>query len=158
MSDDDMYIPGSQKGLFANLTAWIVAGLVLAGIITGGIWAFVYYTADTRGKVQAQQQIKSGANRIQPYDHFFNLCAAVQTDEARLEAQYQVLAAGPSQDERERILTNIAGIASDRADAINQYNADARKDYTIGQFRSSALPYQLPTGTYTKGVNTTCIA
>lgn len=118
-------------------------------------WTFTYYTADVRGRIQANEQIKSGANRIAQYDHFFNLCAGVQTNEASLDAQNEQLAQATSDKEKERIRTNIAGLTTARAEGINQYNADARKNYTDGQFRDSDLPYQIPTTSY-KGVRTSC--
>ena len=55
-----------------------------------------------------------------------------------------------------RTLANIAANQSVRAEGINQYNADASKSYTEGQFKSSRLPYQLPAGPYEKGESITC--
>lgn len=77
----------------------------------------------------------------------------MQTDETRLAAQQTELKTAP-QDDISRIQANIAGITSDRADAINEYNADAQKDYTVGQFKSSKLPYQLDQ----QEVRTTCVS
>lgn len=70
------------------------------------------------------------------------MCAAVQSDEARLAAQRVELKSATG-DDKSRVEANIAGITADRADAINQYNADAQKSYTIGQFRASGLPFTL---------------
>lgn len=150
------YIPRTQKGAAGNALIWIVGIIILCAAITAAVWGWRYATASTAGKVSARQQIQSGASRITAYDHFFNLCAAVQTDESRLDAQNIELATATG-DDVGRIQANIAGITADRAEAINEYNADARKSYTIGQFRSSSLPYQLPVGTYTKEAPTSCV-
>lgn len=127
--------------------------VILIGAIFFGIrWA----TAPAKGKLEAREQINSGATRIAAYNHFFDVCASVQSLEASLLAQEEALAGSKGED-RERIKANIAGIKAARADAVNQYNQDARKDYTIGQFKSSKLPYQLPT-TFERGETTSCAA
>lgn len=153
---NDYYVPGTQKGVFGNATAWVLATLALIGVVVSIIGVVRWVSAPTRGKLQAREQINSGAFRIAAYNHFFDLCAAVQSDEARLEAQYVSLSTATGEDVA-RIQANIAGITSDRADAVNEYNADASKDYTVGQFKSSKLPYQLD-ATYTRGDHTSCAA
>ncbi len=135
----------------------VLAAAMAVVVISVGAFALDWFTTPVRGKLDARHQIYSGSSIIQAYDHFFNLCAAVQTDEARLDAQFDQLQATTDPDDKSRILTNIAGISSDRADAINTYNADAEKDYTIGQFRSAKLPFQIADNPYTKkGAHTTC--
>lgn len=142
----------------AAATVGIVLGFVaLVALIWSIAFGFSWLTAGPNGKLQARQQIQSGAFRIEAYDHFFNLCQSVQTDEAALQAQYQELN-GATGDDKERIKANIAGITADRASAINEYNADSTKDYTVGQFKASKLPYRLDHAFYTKGVHTECTA
>lgn len=136
------FVPRTQKGLLANAVGWIAAILAVSALVAGAVWGWRYVTAPAAGKVSARQQINSGAYRIAAYNHFFDVCAAVQTDESRLAAQRAELV-GASPDDASRIRANIAGISSDRADAINEYNADAAKGYTLGQFRASGLPYRL---------------
>jgi hypothetical protein len=60
-------------------------------------------------------------------------------------------------DDKQRVQTNITGQLTARSRGVAQYNADARKDYTIGQFRASDLPYELPVE-YSKGSRTSCVA
>jgi hypothetical protein len=50
-----------------------------------------------------------------------------------------------------RIVINIAALQSLRHQAIQEYNANASKDYTIGQFRDAGLPYQLEDKEYPEG-------
>lgn len=128
----------------------LMIGLAWAGL--GMRWWF----AAPAGKVAAQEQIQSAPSRIGAYNHFFDLCAAVQGKEASLDAMAVELAAATDPDDASRIRTNIAGVTAARSRTILQYNADARKDYTVGQFRDSGLPYQLAEGEHVKGRRTSC--
>lgn len=122
-------------------------------------FAVQWGTAPVRGKLQAREQINSGANRIQQYDHFFDLCASVQTAETSLDAQVDALPTS-SGENLQRVQQNIVGLKATIANGINQYNEDARKTYTGGQFRASDLPFQLPapSDVFEKGVQTSCVA
>ena len=133
----------------------IMTTIAVIAAAVAGVWAFRYFTADVRGRIDAQEIRKAGPLRVAAYNHFFDLCASVQGLEAGLEAQQAQLAVTESSKDRERVRSNIAGLTSERERAIRQYNADARKDYTIGQFRDSDLPYQLPTSHY-EGGRTSC--
>lgn len=138
----DMYgVP--RRRLVGEAWFWIVMVVVAALAIGALTFAIRWVTAGPKGQLQAREQIQSGNSRIAAYNHFFDLCAAVQTDEATIKAQQDELATGPSESRRGQIHANIAALTAARAEKINQYNADARKDYTIGQFRSSGLPYTL---------------
>lgn len=119
-------------------------GIGVLLLLIGGIWAFRYFTAPVRGIVGAYEQIQSGAMRISSYNYFFNLYASIQSYDISLAALQEQLGQVTSVSERERILATIAGLKGQKARAIAQYNADARKEYTIGQFRDVNLPYQIP--------------
>lgn len=95
-------------------------------------------TANWRGGVQATEQTQAdGDYRIANYDHFFDLCASIQTDEARIQ-NLEETATDSVKDQ-----TTITAVKNSRAGKINQYNADAAKEATAGQFRDSGLPYEL---------------
>lgn len=153
---DDFPLPGNQKEVYGNVVLWTLGILLLIGIVTGIVWGWRYATAPTAGKISARQQINSGSFRIAAYNHFFDACAAIQGLDGQLAAQQQQLPTATG-DDRSRIETNIAGIEGARAQAVAEYNADARKGYTIGQFRSSGLPFQLPLHIQ-KGSTTSCTA
>lgn len=112
-------------------------------LIIAGIWAFRYFTAPIRGSIGAYEQIQSEDTRIVAYNYFFNLYASIQAYPPMIKAQEESLAQTSNEDEKERIRANIAGLKSQLARSIAQYNADARKSYTIGQFRDWNLPYQI---------------
>lgn len=135
----------------------IVLGVMAAIVLLAGLgWAIRYYTAPIEGKVGAQEQIQSAPHRIAAYNHFFDLCAGVRTDEVSLDAQLEQLQVTTDEFQRARVQTNITGLKGHRAGLIEEYNANARKDYTEGQFRDSDLPYQLPTTAWEKGGRTSC--
>lgn len=119
----------------------VVALFVLALLSLAGL-AWRYYTAEVRGKVDAQVQIESAPSRITRYEHYFDLCAAVQGYEGALTAQRALLSSADGK-EAERVRANIAGIAAQRARAIAQYNADASKSYTSARFLGASLPRSL---------------
>lgn len=133
----------SRRRLVGETWFWVAMGLALIIAVVAVVGVVRWVTADARGQLQAREQILSGPARIAAYNHFFDLCAAVQTDEATIVAQRDELKTGPSESRRGQIQSNIAALKSGRAEKINAYNADARKDYTIGQFRDLGLPYRL---------------
>lgn len=134
---------------------WAIGGLAAFVLLIVAAYAIQYYTADVRGRVDAQEQRKSGASRIAGYELFFNRCAAIQTNEAQIDALKAELKNTTDPREQARINANITGVTAARNGGINQYNADARKEYTEGQFRDSSLPFQIPVGEYT-GRKTSC--
>lgn len=131
----------------------LLAIFALMFIIFGMVFAFRWVTAEPRGKLEARETIQSGPFRIAAYDLFFNRCAQVQSDEATIRALQQELKTNPPASRVTQVHATIAALRSGRAEKINQYNADARKDYTIGQFRASGLPYQL----FIESEVTTCV-
>lgn len=128
--------------------------LVVIGIVVmiASIWAYRYYTAETRGIIGQEERVQSALHRMGAYNHFYDLCAAIQGHEATLAASRSQLEDTSDENERQRIRANIAGITSQRARSIAQYNADARKEHTVGQFRDAELPYEISV----EGENTEC--
>lgn len=125
----------------------IVAGAVVIGLsimYVFGVGFFTDATADRQGETQKKQQVEgNGAYRIAAYDKFFDDCASIQSTEGQIKIQKQQLASTTDAGQRSIITTNVTALESIRVSAISQYNADARKSYTSGQFRSSDLPYRI---------------
>jgi hypothetical protein len=133
----------SRRRIVGETTFWILLALAAVVILTLLGLGWRYILADPKGKVQAQEQIKSGPSRIAAYNHFFDLCAAVQSDEAAMQSLRDEMKTDPPPSRITQINASLTALRSARAEKINQYNADARKDYTIGQFKSSGLPFTL---------------
>lgn len=127
------------------MKTWGIVGGALVGVVmlVVAFYALRYATADERGAVNAQEQIQGGSARIAAYNSFFDLCASVQGDEARIRALGTEMQTGPSAERVEQINATVTAIRGSRASKVARYNADARKDYTVGQFRSSGLPFAL---------------
>lgn len=132
-----------MKATTPKLILFIMAAALGLALLSGSIWAWRYYTAEVRGIVGQEERVQSPLHRMGAYSHFFDLCAAVQGHEATLVSARTQLADTGDEKERQRIRANIAGIEAQRARSIARYNADARKDHTIGQFRDSGLPFEL---------------
>lgn len=129
-----------------GLVALVLVGVVLLVLSTMWVFGFGFFsraTADFRGETEAIEQTRAdGDFRISAYNRFFDLCSAVQADEDRIAAQRQELELA-SESRAEQIRANITALQGSRAEKIRTYNADASKDFTVGQFRDSNLPYQL---------------
>lgn len=112
-------------------------------VLTGGIWGFQYFTAPIRGKVEMQEQVQSGNNRRYTYNHFHDMYAKIKSYTKKIETQKNLLETTKDSDHKQRIRQNIAGLKSQRSDLVEQYNSDARKVKTKGQFRDKDLPEKI---------------
>lgn len=124
---------------------YVLLGILAAVALTFGGWAFKYYTAPIKGTVDAEVQIESGHNRIQNYERYFDMCSLAQTRQDSLEVQKSLLESAEDSKERSRIRSNIAGLEAQLARAVNQYNVDVQKEYTMARFKDASLPYELST-------------
>lgn len=123
----------------------LIVLLIICAVIAG-VYVYRYNMAKVEGIVGAQEQIQSAPMRISAYNYFFDLYGAIKSYDASLKALNENLAAVSSEGERERILATIAGLKGQKARATQQYNMDAKKSYTVGQFRDWQLPYQIEEG------------
>lgn len=127
------------KGIIVTIAS--VVGVIA---IIGIAWAFQYATADTRGAVAQQELVRAdGAFRLAAYNHFFDLCTAIQGDEARIKALEEQAAFADTTVEKNRIRLTVPAIKSSRNAKIAQYNNDAAKAGSVGIFRSNKLPYNI---------------
>ena len=138
-----------------QVTIAIVVVIIVVGLT--GVFGFGWLqrsTADYRGKTEQIEQIQgNGSYRIAAYDHFFDLCASVQAQEASIDNVQAELATNPDRQRTAVLEASLTALKNNRATLITQYNADARKEDTAGAFRASDLPYQIDM----KG-DTTCTA
>ena len=129
-------------------------GLLMVGALVVSIYAIKAATAPVRGAIDARERIQAdGAVRIGAYNYFFDLCSSIQGQEGRLAALEEELERDVDDTRRYTINASITAIMGSRAAMIARYNADAAKDWTIGQFKSSKLPYHLDLTTE----RTTCV-
>ena len=150
----------------SSLSIWMRA-LFVGILFLGILWAFVSLsfgmqvaTAGLVGRGEARIQIQSASSRIANYNHFFDKCSSIQGHEGAIDALLDELALYErGSNDFSRVATNLTGVKAARAQAIAEYNNNAQKDYTSGQFRDSDLPYVLDTTSYPQiGRHTVCIA
>lgn len=137
----------------ATGTRWVIGGAALvlvAAIAIGAMWVFGWgwfarSTAEFRGETAALEQILADPDRrITAYEHFFNLCGSIQGHEDTIRAlRTELETTDPSDARREQIEGAITANQAARDQKIREYNLDARRDYTIGQFRDADLPHEL---------------
>ena len=102
------------------------------------------WTADFRGGVKAKEQTTgNGAFRVNTYNHFFNLCASVQsTEDAIKNAKDEMADKETTADRKAKLRQNITALNNSRAEDIRTYNADSANEYKDA-FRSNDLPVTL---------------
>lgn len=133
------------------IAVFLVVGLV--GVYGYG-W-FTDHTANRQGETQKKHLIEgNGQYRIAAYDHFYDLCATIQTDETQIKQFKHVLATTNDPVTKDTNEANLNASVIKRSSDINDYNADARKSATEGQFRASDLPFRIDPNQE----NTTCHA
>lgn len=121
----------------------VVCTLAVVVAVFFAVNLFSQQTAGFRGETSKRNQVEAnGSYRIAAYDDFYNLCAGVQSAEASIR-NLQTEAKDATPQRKAQIGASITALRNSRAEDINQYNANARKSYTAGQFRSSDLPFHL---------------
>lgn len=134
-----------MKSKLTILVAAVLAVVAAILILVYGFGMLQRGTADFRGETSQIEQTKADANyRIASYDHFYDLCAGVQSLESKISNMVDELEITGDDTQRKTVLnTSITASKNKRAELIATYNADARKEATRGQFKASELPYEL---------------
>lgn len=122
----------------------LVLLLVFALIVGAGI--FTWFWAPWKGKIEQRNLTEgSGAYRIAAYDQFYDDCMSIVAKE-QIIANYQSELEGPPKPDDQRAVQLRAAITAEtnaRLELIAEYNANARKEDTRGNFRASDLPYEI---------------
>ena len=105
--------------------------LVIAGFMVAS-YGFQWFTAPFVGELQERKTVQSGEFRKYSYEHFYDLCAAIQRKQRSLQAQEEL--------DNDRANQNAAALKAQIQNDVSQYNADARKEETMGQFKANDLP------------------
>lgn len=125
-----------------------VIGCVLAFVgllfaIVYGLGGFQRLTAGFRGETsQIERTEADGQYRIAAYDRFFAKCSAIQAAEDSIRNQ-EAERIDASPERQAQIDANLTASRNQRDTLIRQYNADATREATAGQFRDSNLPYRI---------------
>lgn len=131
-----------SKITMAVFAAVIAVALFLAAVYGGGLMQRM--TADFRGETGQIEQTQADADyRISAYDQFYDKCAGIQTLESKITNLSDELEETEDEQRKSVLNTSITASKNKRAELINDYNADARKEATRGQFKASDLPYEI---------------
>lgn len=136
----------------SKILGFSILGVVLIAILMIALWGFGVLTADIKGQGEAHKEIHSAEFRLEAYNYFYDQYHSILGMEGSIDANINTLSQFENTSkEYGRIVINIAALQSLRHQAIQEYNANASKDYTIGQFRDAGLPYQLEDKEYPEG-------
>ncbi|WP_428117734.1 hypothetical protein [Candidatus Poriferisodalis sp.] len=111
----------------------IVVGGPLFGIFAPRLWA------EPAGRTEQIVAVNRGNYRTTAYELFYDLDEQIEA----LDVKLQVYPAEPD-DMNSRERTECRGLLLKRATLVADYNASARQELTVGQWRSEDLPHSLP--------------
>ncbi|MGH3987107.1 MAG: hypothetical protein ACRDTZ_07290 [Pseudonocardiaceae bacterium] len=127
---------------YGILATIVVLAIALAGAYLTGFFSDV--TADRRGQTeQRERTVGDGDYRIANYDAFFDRCEAIVATEGDIAATREQLNASTDETQRFYDQQNLRAQEAQRRTLVAQYNADAAKAGTAGQFRDSNLPARI---------------
>lgn len=102
------------------------------------------WTADFRGETEQIEQTEANSDyRISAYDEFYDKCASVQSTESKIKNLEEELDDEDDSQRQTTLKTSITASKNKRAEMIQGYNADAKKEDTRAKFKASDLPYEL---------------
>lgn len=132
-------------GTVAKIVVAILACMVLIwGIVAAG-WGIKVATAGLYGRGEAHVQIHSANFMIEAYNSFHDQYGSILALEGQIvETETYLKTLEPNSREYTFASINLLSLRNLRHTAIQKYNADARKNWTEGQFRDADLPYQIP--------------
>lgn len=141
---------GRNAGLGLGALAAIGA-LIIVILLIGSMWVFGYgffidHTANRQGESQKKELIDaSGQYRVGAYEHFFDACATIQSDQFRVTNIKEALKADPKPTGQYLVTLQASYTAANQKfmEDVNQYNQDSRQSYTLARFKSADLPYQI---------------
>lgn len=121
----------------------VICFIVVMFAIVFASWGWRWFSAPIKGQIGKRENVQSAEYRQYSYDHFFDLYADVKAIQNQIENQKMIIDNSESKKERRRYRQNISGLMSQRDRLIQEYNADARKEGTRGQFKADKLPTKL---------------
>ena len=118
-----------------------VLGIVLVAAV---IFAIQWFTAEPRGALDARERtVADGSYRIAAYDKFFRDCSSAQTVQQNLANAQERADTNTDPAMQPQLDANVNALSNTLNGAVNRYNADSARDYTVAQFKDSSLPFTL---------------
>lgn len=121
-------------------TAQVVASaFAVVAFVVLVVLASIYvprWLAGPTGETEEIVAVSRGAYRIQGYEKFYNLFEDIGAIDVKLVAY-------PEAPLDDRQATECRGLLAKRANLVSEYNAAAKAERTIGQWRADNLPEEL---------------
>lgn len=139
---DKREIDSASRFVGSRVILWIIVFVVMAAVLTGIGWGIKVATSDVKGAGDATVKINSGENRIASQEAFEELYTKIQAYDKNLDQAARDKAEHPGDD---FFATNYSGIVKMCNDAVQQYNADARK-VSRAKWLTKDLPFEIDQG------------
>ena len=123
----------------SRIILYFVVFLVVGAILTGIGWGIKVAISDAKGAGDATVKINSGDNRLASQEAFEALYAQIQAYDKNLDQAAADKAEHPGDD---FFATNYSGLVKTCNDAVQQYNADARK-VSRAKWLTDDLPFEI---------------
>ncbi len=134
-----LYDEQTEEVRWGCVSAIVGAVVVLALLITFGVWALGIATAPWVGRANLHRQLYDPANIQAQYERFFTLDADIHTDAATLKATAVQVRQTADPTEQDRLRSVELGLTAHCHGLVNDYNNSA-KAYTRNAFLSKSLP------------------
>lgn len=131
-----------SSGVFRHVAAWVIGLVLLAGAISGGIWAFKVGFSGPKGAGDQTRITNDGRNRVNAQEWFQGQYGQILAADRNLDQAAANLNAHPSGDDHDFYLTNYTGLKNRCVDMVTAYNAEALK-VSRAQWRDPALPQHI---------------
>lgn len=127
------------RGASWRFGLWVAAVVAFVALIAATGWVLSVVLAEPKGAGDAHRRIHEGDNRIAQQELFEELYANVRSYDARLGPAKRLMDDHPGDDFH---ASNYQGLVQVCLDAVEEYNAQARK-ISAAKWRSDDLPYQI---------------
>lgn len=146
-TDDDWRYVHRETGRALGWGArTIIAIIIIAGVITGGIWLFNVATSGVKGQGDGIIKNNSAENWIKQQAKFEELHANYETIQVRIDEFKKIADANPNDAISQ---TNYQGQVSKCTDIVAEYNA-ATRSFLSQDWKSIDLPPTLDPATCTR--------
>lgn len=134
---------------------WFFGAVAVVLVIAVVAWGIGWLTQPLRTSAGIRERVGNPDNVLYQYEHFHDLCAGVSATDKKIALKDAEIKAydkrhpdGDKSDayqaapKRDRLDTELTGLTQNRADLVEQYNADSAKA-NRSMFKDRSLPERL---------------
>jgi hypothetical protein len=127
------------RGASWRIAVWILAIIVFAGLISGGVWLAKVLLSEPKGAGDQELIVNDGRNRVNAQEWFASQYGQILAADRNLDEAAANVAANPD-DPFYR--TNYTGLKNRCVDMVTAYNAEAAK-ISRGKWISPDFPSRI---------------